>query len=241
MTTEQEPKRESKREPRALSSEYHKARKQLMLWAGILLVWEFVGIDLEKAKEAEGYAGALIKSIKSPQAVPWVLLVLVGYFIFKLTIEWYQCNPVRRRMRVARIDFISAWFVSLLAYVLYFAQAISRVQFADVLQQSKAWQSLIIGVISITPTAVTLFRLLRERKDIREYIRQAPLSFILIRYMFPFVYPAILLPVLRIYLRLGLNWPYVLLGFTIMFILAIITFVVVELRSTPRILTKGHN
>src|SRR4051794_36387991 len=99
------------REPRALTSEYHKARKQLMLWAGILLIWEFVGIDLEKAKETEGNVGALVKSIKSPQAVPWVLLILVGYFLFKLTVEWYQCSEARRNMKVAKIDFRSAWVV----------------------------------------------------------------------------------------------------------------------------------
>ncbi|HEX8160599.1 MAG TPA: hypothetical protein VF538_01770 [Pyrinomonadaceae bacterium] len=148
MTTGQEPKRASKREPGALTSEYHKARKQLMLWAGTLLIWEFVGIDLEKAKEAEGNVGALVKSIKSPQAVPWVLLILVAYFLFKLTVEWYQCNEGRRGMKVAKIDFFSAWVVSLLAYVLYFAQAISRVQFADVLQGSNNMKSLLTGFLS---------------------------------------------------------------------------------------------
>jgi RsiW-degrading membrane proteinase PrsW (M82 family) len=58
-----------------------------MLWAAILFIWEFVGIDLEKAKETEGYAGALIKSIKSPQAIPWVLLALVIYFLFKCSTD----------------------------------------------------------------------------------------------------------------------------------------------------------
>lgn len=82
----------SAREPQALSSEYHKARKQLMLWAGILFIWELVGIDLEKAKEAGGNAGAIITAIKSPQAIPWVLLVLVAYFLFKVWIEWNQCH-----------------------------------------------------------------------------------------------------------------------------------------------------
>lgn len=137
-----------KRDPSALTSEYHKARKQLMLWAGILLIWELVGVDLERAKEADGNFSALVKAIKSPQAVPWVLLILVAYFLFKVTVEWYQCNEARRNMRVARIDFTSAWVVSLLAYVLYFAQAISHVQFADLLQDFNKWPSLATGFIS---------------------------------------------------------------------------------------------
>ena len=52
-----------------------------MRWASILFIWEFVGIDLEKAKDAEGYAGALVRSLKSPQAVPWILLALVFCFL----------------------------------------------------------------------------------------------------------------------------------------------------------------
>src|SRR5206468_11808170 len=107
MKAESEPKREP-REPRALSTEYHKARKQLMLWAGILFIWELVGIDLEKAKEAGGNAAAIIGAIKSPQAVPWVLLILVGYFLFKVIIEWYQCSKAPREVVVARIDFRSS-------------------------------------------------------------------------------------------------------------------------------------
>src|SRR6185503_16231228 len=100
--------------------------------SAILFIWELVGIDLEKAKEAGGNAGAIISAIKSPQAVPWALIILVAYFLFKTTVEWYQSNPDRRILRVARIDFAAAWFVSLVAYALYFYQAITRVQLADV-------------------------------------------------------------------------------------------------------------
>src|SRR5438132_6380297 len=127
---EQENKKPITREPRPLSSEYHKARKQLMLWAAILFIWELVGIDLEKAKEAGGNAAALINSIKSPQAVPWALLILVVYFLFKVTIEWYQSNKTRRDTRVAKVDFFSAWVVSFMAIALYIVQTISKIQFA---------------------------------------------------------------------------------------------------------------
>lgn len=98
-----------KPDPKALSPEYHKARKQLMLWAGVLFIWELVGIDLEKAKETEGNVGALVRAIKSPQAIPWVLLILVGYFLFKYSVGWYQCSERRRNLRVSRIDFNSGW------------------------------------------------------------------------------------------------------------------------------------
>lgn len=143
MPEETQPTQKPARDPQALTSEYHKARKQLMLWAGILFIWELVGIDLEKAKEAGGNAGAIITAIKSPQAVPWVLLILVAYFLFKTSIEWYQCSGPRRALRVSRIDFGSAWIVTVLACALYAYQAISRIQFADVVQRSNMSQSLL--------------------------------------------------------------------------------------------------
>jgi hypothetical protein len=128
---ESETKKLAAREPRALSTEYHKAHKQLMLWATILFIWELVGVDLGKAKDAGGNVGPVVTALKSPQAVPWVLLILVLYFLFKCSIEWAQCHPERRKVRFARIDFISAWIVSVAAISLYIGQAVSRVQFAD--------------------------------------------------------------------------------------------------------------
>src|SRR5258708_29562056 len=119
------------REPRSLSTEYHKARKQLMFWSAILFIWELVGIDLEKAKEAGGNAGALIGAIKSPQAVPWALLILVIYFLIKCWIEWAQSHPERRKVLVARADFYLAGFVGLLSIALYVGQSIRRIQFAN--------------------------------------------------------------------------------------------------------------
>jgi len=133
------------RDPQALSAEYHKARKQLMLWAGILFVWELVGIDLEKAKEAGGNAGAILTAIKSPQAIPWVLVVLVAYFVFKLGIEWNQCEARRRENVASRIDVGSAWVVAFLACALYAYQAISRIQIADVVQTSGEFKSSAMG------------------------------------------------------------------------------------------------
>lgn len=59
----------------SLTAEYSRARGQLILWSGILFAWEFIGIDL-----TESGIGAFAKSLKNPQAVPWILLILVVYF-----------------------------------------------------------------------------------------------------------------------------------------------------------------
>jgi hypothetical protein len=121
-------------DPSALSNEYHRAHKQLLLWSAILFSWELVGIDLDKAKESGGNVGGVISAIKSPQAIPWALIVLIGYFLFKCSIEWAQCTIDRRKVRFARFDFLSGWLISLSAIMLYIGQAVSHIQFADAIQ-----------------------------------------------------------------------------------------------------------
>ena len=134
------------RDPRALSTEYHKAHKQLMLWSAILFIWELVGVDLEKAKDAGGNVGAIVTALKSPQAVPWVLVILVGYFAFKLRVEWGQCNLSRRQVRESRADCYSAFIVAAIACALYFGQAISHIQFANTVQTSAKFKSVLWGL-----------------------------------------------------------------------------------------------
>jgi hypothetical protein len=134
------------REPQPLSGEYHKARKELVLWAGILLIWSLIGVDLEKARETGGTVGAVVAAIKSPQAVPWVLIILVLYFLFKTNVEWLQCNLPRRNTAAAKVDFTSGWIVSLVAICLYVAQAVTQLQFADQIKYSARLQSYVYGL-----------------------------------------------------------------------------------------------
>ena len=133
--------------PKELSSEYHKAHKQLMLWATVLFIWELVGVDLGKAKDVGGNIGPIVNALKSPQAVPWVLLILVIYFLFKCSIEWAQCRTERRKLPFARADFVSGWIVALAAITLYIAQTISRIQFADLLKNRGTRDSVVFGLI----------------------------------------------------------------------------------------------
>lgn len=148
------PSNPAAREPGSLSIEYHKAHKQSLLWAAILLFWELVGINLTNASATPTNFGALAGSIESPQAIPWAFLILMAYFLFKLALEWAQCNEARKRRRASRIDFVSPWIVSFLAVALYIVQAISHVQIADVIRNHALYTSVIplalmIGVSSI--------------------------------------------------------------------------------------------
>lgn len=134
-----------------------------MLWAGILFIWELVGIDLDKAKEAGGNAGAIIGALKSPQAVPWALLILVLYFSFKLRVEWRQCNMARRAVFEAKQDYYSAFLVAFGACALYFGQTISRVQFANAVQGSRKIESLGCGFLLVVCLFIITFVFWKSR------------------------------------------------------------------------------
>jgi hypothetical protein len=164
--------------PKELSSEYHKAHKQLMLWSTILLIWELIGVDLSKAKDAGGNIGPIVTDLKSPQAVPWALTGLVIYFLFKCSVEWAQCHVERRKLRFARVDFISAWIVALAALGLYVGQALSRAQLANTIQESKGAQSVMAG-FAIGIVLVMSGRIVWISKSILPKSKQAMLSLVL--------------------------------------------------------------
>jgi len=139
------------REPKPLSAEYHKAHKQLMLWGSILLIWELVGVDLQKAKDAGGNVGAIVQSLKSPQAVPFVLISLISYFLFKSTIEWRQCSQARRAVGYARADYFGGIALAVIGYGVYIIQSAIRVQLADKITVHQ------IAVVCFTATLVLVF------------------------------------------------------------------------------------
>jgi hypothetical protein len=131
-----------------LSDHYHKARKQLVLWSGILFAWEFIGIDLAALKESGGQVGPIIKAIKSPQAVPWVLLVMVFYFFYRTIIEWYQSDPLRRNLRVSKADMIVSMGCGMSAIFLYFIQRLLELQVADKIKP--VFPYFLVGITVVT-------------------------------------------------------------------------------------------
>ncbi len=92
----------------------------------LLLAWELVGIELQDAP-----IESIKITLKSPQAVPYVLIALVFYFAFRLTVEWHQSALERRRMRASLVDFYVAHLIGVLAIGLYATQRLLEIQIAD--------------------------------------------------------------------------------------------------------------
>lgn len=112
--------------PPQLTEQYFKTRKSLALFSGLLFAWEFIGIEIP-SKPFEN----LNVKIKSPQAAPYVLLILVVYFTIRLLIEWYQSSYMRRELRTSKIDLSLSLAIPIVAIVTFTIQRILDIQVAD--------------------------------------------------------------------------------------------------------------
>ena len=93
-------------------------------------------------------------TLKSPEAAPYILIALVGYYAFRLTIEWYQCDSSRRALKVSRIDFFMAQFLGLVAVGLYALQRGFGLRLADQLRGSPPYW-VVFGFVSSILVLVT--------------------------------------------------------------------------------------
>jgi hypothetical protein len=124
----------------AFSATFDKARKSYGFATALLLAWALIGIDLQP-DVLSNYK----LTLKSPQAAPWVLVAAVLYFGFRLTIEWFQTNPARRKMLASRTDFYTAHLLGVLAVSVFLGQKLLQGQLANLF--SGRTRSIAYGVI----------------------------------------------------------------------------------------------
>ena len=109
-----------------LTDSYRKAHKGYVLAAGLLASWELLGVTLQ-TKEKWGI------ELKSPNAVPLILFTVMFYSGYKMTIEWLQCDPERRRNKLAKLDYLIAHVIAAMATVIGIVQYLWRIQIVDIL------------------------------------------------------------------------------------------------------------
>lgn len=109
-----------------LSEAYQKARRNYGFFSAILAAWELIGVNI-----IEIQAGAAKVTFKSPHAVPYILIVLVLYFSFRITNEWLQCHPMRRSNKASIFDFRVAHLLGATSIIIYGLQVFLELQIAD--------------------------------------------------------------------------------------------------------------
>jgi hypothetical protein len=115
----------SREEAPEFGEAYQGARKAYGLVSALLIAWELIGMEFSPSPIEN-----LNITLKSPQAIPYVLIVLVAYFAFRFTVEWYQADSRRRSKLVSRIDFGAGHLIGILALVLYSYQTLREIQLA---------------------------------------------------------------------------------------------------------------
>ena len=123
---------------------YDKARKGYSLASALLLAWEPIGIEISP----EPFDGLHV-TFKSPSAAPYILIAVVLYFGFRLTVEWYQAEPARRQRVASRADFFVAHALAVAAISLYVVQALLHVQVANKIPLAALF-SFFLGFVAST-------------------------------------------------------------------------------------------
>jgi cation transport ATPase len=105
---------------------YEYARQAYGLSSGLLIAWELIGI-----KFSDTPLENLHVTLQSPQAIPYVLIALVAYFAFRITVEWYQTDQRRRQLLASKFDFWVAHAIAVTSLLLYGIQALLQFQLAN--------------------------------------------------------------------------------------------------------------
>lgn len=135
-----------------MHEEFHKARRNLSLLAGLLLAWAIVGLEVGE-KPFPDFDIRLL----SPQAAPSILIALVLYFSIRLVIEWYRGTAASRTPKAAKFDYALAQIIAALSVLVFLIQKIAGIQIANELS---AWLYSIFSMVCflIGITAWTTFR-----------------------------------------------------------------------------------
>ncbi|MCG8345633.1 MAG: hypothetical protein MI685_10830 [Chlorobiales bacterium] len=147
-----------------LSEPYYKSHRAYAGVSALLLAWELIGITVT-GKPLENYN----ISLKSPDAFPLVLVVLVLYFMFKITIEWHHCDDYRRESLPAKIDFYFSHVIGFLSILLYGVQQAIEFQVFDLITVDIQMDVLLMIVAIISFGFFVRFVRAKTRKNIFFY------------------------------------------------------------------------
>jgi hypothetical protein len=131
-------------EPPPLTEAYHKARRSYVLFSGLLMAWALIGFDV-----AEVPLENVKVTVKSPQAVPFVLLILICYFSSRTVQERFQCDSHRHENGWAMSDFWSAHIIATTTILICFIQWLIAQQLADLVTYNDAKVFVFSGAFTL--------------------------------------------------------------------------------------------
>lgn len=117
-------------------AQYYKARRNLVIASGILLAWEFVGIEVRGKEDSAGDTSASLFGIKvdilNPEVIPTVVMVVTLYLVFRLVSEWAIERWIFKQNRPLKLDFFVSIFIATLSVLLFLYQFVTDRILADI-------------------------------------------------------------------------------------------------------------
>lgn len=111
-----------------MTDAFRRARKNYILFAALFIAWELIGFELEDR------ASSMVNvTIKSPEAAPWVLVILVIYFSYRLSIEWMQLEQRIKDTLPIRIEMAVSHCIAIFPIGLWSFQKVSNSQISHML------------------------------------------------------------------------------------------------------------
>lgn len=111
-----------------LSDAYNRERKCLILYSGLLFGSEVAGLTFGRSQSSQ--LNQFI-AFDNPGAVPIVLVALIVWSLFQITVEWFNCDFRRRVTISAQLDILSAIFLSIFTLSMFAIQRNFAIRLAD--------------------------------------------------------------------------------------------------------------
>ncbi len=131
----------------------------LALFSGILIAWEYVGVQIGRSNLATLKTPVTDTpvTLSSPEVIPNVIISLILYFLVRLLIEWSISSKDLRRQAPAQLDLGLAVSLSLIAIGLFIIQTTTGIRLADMLTPY-AFSGLVVGTTIMTYPGYVFYR-----------------------------------------------------------------------------------
>jgi uncharacterized membrane protein YidH (DUF202 family) len=127
----------SNNDDKPASEFYHRARRILVLISSLLFGFSLAGLKLTQDKsqplviDISKYSDSKL-SFSNPELLPYFLVIITFYLVYRLTIEWYQSSESMRKHLANRIDVFVSISIGLLAILSFLVQSLTKIMLADI-------------------------------------------------------------------------------------------------------------
>ena len=204
-----------------MTNSYQNARKLLILFSAILIAWEYVGIEIGSSVKLPPVGTDI--NIHNPEIVPSLIFIMVLYFAFRYTVEWWLI-PLNERLLVPLVvDRIVTYLVGLASIVVYVFQRTSEFRLAEHLSPE-----------AVMAVGITLFILLINFRLLVFLNKERIPNFKLL--LFAFLASIVELTILAVFIQIFRDaYLWSVLGLTLSLLSIGITFKIISLPKKQKV------